>query len=139
MGEDAERDQQYSSDRDDHCRGRSYPRPLLHAGHPQRVGICKRSAIHDSELAGLLERSNGGRPRMFASASMATLLRMALDGIGIAAIPPAIVRDDIADGRLVRLRSGHRLGDLGFVAAWAETSEKFLISGIADLAAESAL
>ncbi|MDX5929715.1 LysR substrate-binding domain-containing protein [Acidiphilium acidophilum] len=80
-----------------------------------------------------------GQPRIFASASMATLIRMALDGIGIAAIPPAIVRDDIANGRLVRLRSGHRLRDLGFVAAWAETSEKFLISGIADLAAESAL
>ncbi|MDD2860979.1 MAG: substrate-binding domain-containing protein, partial [Acidiphilium sp.] len=98
-----------------------------------------RGTLPYAEVADLLERSNGGRPRMFASASMATLIRMALDGIGIAAIPPAIVRDDIANGRLVRLRSGHRLRDLGFVAAWAETSEKFLISGIADLAAESAL
>jgi len=97
-----------------------------------------RGTLPYAEVADLLKRSSGGPPRIFASASMATLIRMALDGIGIAVIPPAIVQDDIANGRLVRLQSSHRLRDLAFVAAWTETSEKFLISRIADLAAESA-
>lgn len=98
-----------------------------------------RGTLPYAEVAGLLGRSDGSPPRIFASASMATLIRMALDGIGIAAIPPATVRDDIANGQLVRLQSRHRLRELGFVAAWAETSERLLISRIADLAAESAL
>ena len=105
--------------------------------HP--VLTFARGTLPYAEVASLLGHAEGGAPRIFASASMATLIRMALDGIGIAAIPSAIVRDEIANGRLVRLRSRHRLADLGFVAAWAETSERLLISRIADLAAESTL
>lgn len=105
--------------------------------HP--VLTFARGTLPYAEVADLLGHPNDGPPRIFASASMATLIRMALDGIGIAAIPPAVVRDDIANGRLVRLQSSLRLRDLDFVAAWTETSEKFLISSIADLAAESAL
>lgn len=97
-----------------------------------------RGTLPYAEVAGLFAHSDGSPPRIFASASMATLVRMALDGIGIAAIPPAIVNDDIAKGRLIRLQTRHRLRDLDFVAMWAETSERLLISRIADLAAETA-
>lgn len=104
--------------------------------HP--VLTFARGTLPHAEVANLLGSSNGEPPRIFASASMATLIRMALDGVGIAAIPPAIVRDEIANGRLIQLQCLHRLRDISFVAAWMETSEKFLLSKIANLAAESA-
>ena len=38
--------------------------------------------------------------RLHASASLAPVVRMAVDGIGIAVIPPAIVADELQAGRL---------------------------------------
>ncbi len=79
-------------------------------------------------------------PRIFASTSLATLVRMALDGLGVAVIPEAIVADEMARGRLVRLRSISKFPDLEFVAAWLDLPEHGLITDIvelADLAARS--
>src|ERR1700741_410279 len=41
--------------------------------------------------------------RLHASASLATVIHMAIEGLGIAAIPPAIVEHELADGRRPQL------------------------------------
>ena len=38
--------------------------------------------------------------RLNASASLATVIHMAIEGLGIAVIPTAIVENELADGRL---------------------------------------
>ena len=60
----------------------------------------------------------GLRPTIHASASLATVVRMALDGIGIAVIPPAILKDVAPAGKLRRLKTSVPLPPLNFVAAW---------------------
>jgi DNA-binding transcriptional LysR family regulator len=60
----------------------------------------------------------GLRPTIHASASLATVVRMALDGIGIAVMPPAILKGVAPAGKLRRLKTGVQLPPLNFVVAW---------------------
>ncbi len=78
------------------------------------------------------------RVRLHASASIATLVRMAEQGLGIAAIPPAIVRDHLADGRLVMIDTRVRFPDLSFRAAWLPGVDVRSREVIAELAGEEA-
>lgn len=57
-------------------------------------------------------------PTIHASASLATVVRMALDGIGIAVIPPAILGHVAAHGGLRRLPTNVALPPLDFVVSW---------------------
>lgn len=61
---------------------------------------------------------NGLRPTIHASASLATVVRMALDGIGIAVMPPAILKNVAPAGKLRRLKTPVQLPPLDFVVAW---------------------
>src|ERR1700730_1612475 len=65
----------------------------------------------------LFERA-GLRATIHASASLATVVRMALDGIGIAVIPPAILHNVAAVGKLRRLNTTAKLPRLNFVVSW---------------------
>lgn len=78
------------------------------------------------------------RVRLHASASIATLVRMAEQGLGIAAIPPAIVRDHLADGRLVMIDTRVRFPDLVFRAAWLPGVDVRSREVIAEIAADEA-
>ena len=53
-----------------------------------------------------------------ASASLATVVRMALDGIGIAVIPPAILDNVAAVGKLRPVKTTAKLPSLNFVVSW---------------------
>jgi DNA-binding transcriptional LysR family regulator len=72
--------------------------------------------------------------RVHASASLATVVRMALDGFGIAVIPPSIVERELADGRLVELTLRPGLPSLNFVAGWLATPDAGRILPVVDLA-----
>jgi DNA-binding transcriptional LysR family regulator len=76
--------------------------------------------------------------RIHASASLATILRMAEDGLGIAAIPSAIVETEISAGRLRPIASPAVLPQLNFVAAWRITPDSATVEAVADLAVEVA-
>jgi len=78
------------------------------------------------------------RVRLHASASIATLVRMAEEGLGIAAIPPAIVRDHLVAGRLVRINTRVGFPDLVFHAAWLPGIDQRSVETIAGIAAEEA-
>ena len=78
------------------------------------------------------------RPRIHSSSSLATIVRMAVDGIGVCALPIAIVRREIAQGELQRLESPIRLPDLHFTASYPAESDSFLTDAICDLAVAAA-
>jgi DNA-binding transcriptional LysR family regulator len=77
----------------------------------------------------------GLRATMHASASLATVVRMALDGIGVAVIPPKILATVAADGRLRRLKTDAKLPDLNFVVSHPAKPASFAAQKVAEIAA----
>lgn len=57
-------------------------------------------------------------PRIHASASLAPVVRLALDGAGIAVVPPIVAAAEVASGRLRLLETEVALPDLAFTASW---------------------
>jgi DNA-binding transcriptional LysR family regulator len=76
--------------------------------------------------------------RIHASSSMATILRMAEDGLGIAAVPEAIAGLELASGRLRVLQTDVSLPELDFFASWRVTPEAATVEAVATIAAEVA-
>jgi len=73
-----------------------------------------------------------------ASASLATVVRMALDGIGIAVIPPAILDNVAAPGKLRAVKTNARLPSLNFVVSWPSSPDSFAAQKVAGIAVEVA-
>ena len=76
----------------------------------------------------------GLRPTIHASASLATVMRMMLDGIGIAVIPPAILHNVPAKGRPRVLRPPIELPPLHFAIAWPAAPNNPAAAKVAELA-----
>src|SRR5947208_479324 len=66
----------------------------------------------------LFNRSDLPPMRLHASASLATVIHMAIEGLGIAVIPTAIVENELADGRLQSLSTNLQIPLLTFSASW---------------------
>src|SRR5882672_10239945 len=86
-----------------------------------------------------LVRSLFNRPdlppiRLHASASLATVIHMAIEGLGIAVIPDAIVAGELADGRLRRIDTDLKIPPLTFSASWLASPEIVAVERVADLA-----
>jgi len=77
-------------------------------------------------------------PTIHASASLATVVRMALDGIGVAVIPPAILANVVPEKRLRPLKSEATLPDLNFVVSWPSTPDNFAAQKVAEIAIQVA-
>jgi DNA-binding transcriptional LysR family regulator len=76
--------------------------------------------------------------RLHASASLATVIHMAIEGLGIAVIPTAIVENEMADGRLQLLSTSLRLPPLTFSASWLASPDTVAIERVAELAGQLA-
>ena len=72
--------------------------------------------------------------RLHASASLATVIHMAIEGLGIAVIPDAIVENELADGRLQLLNTDVKVSPLTFTASWLASPDTAAIERVADLA-----
>jgi DNA-binding transcriptional LysR family regulator len=88
-----------------------------------------------------LVRSLFNRPelppiRLHASASLATVKHMALEGLGVAVIPIAIVEAELADGRLQLLSTDVQIPPLTFSASWLASADTIAIERIANLAVD---
>ncbi|WP_375463897.1 LysR family transcriptional regulator [uncultured Methylobacterium sp.] len=90
------------------------------------------------QLHELLARSNLPPPRLYSNASLSTIVRMAVEGLGVGVIPPDTVRREIDAGQLRVLRTEARLPDIGFTATYANTPDCGLAAAAAGLAAEVA-
>lgn len=84
----------------------------------------------------LFTGSGGPGPRLHASASLATVMKMALEGISVAAIPPVIVRDDIERGLLRVITCESELPPLQFDAVWRGDSMDESIQALVSIAHE---
>ncbi len=76
--------------------------------------------------------------RLHASASIATVIHMAIEGLGIAVIPTAIVESEMADGRLQLLSTNVQLPLLTFSASWLASPDTVAVERVAELAANLA-
>ncbi len=76
--------------------------------------------------------------RLHASASLATVIHMAIEGLGIAVIPNAIVQNELADGRLQLLQTNVKMTPLTFTASWLSTPDTIAVERVAELASQIA-
>ena len=72
--------------------------------------------------------------RLHASASLATVIHMAVEGLGIAVIPSAIVENKLRDGRLQQLDADVNIAPLTFSASWLASPETVAVERVAELA-----
>lgn len=86
----------------------------------------------------IFQRSELPRVRLHASASLATLVRMAEEGLGIAVIPPAIVARALTEKSLHRIASSVVLPDLSFCAGWLDAPDATAAAHVAQIAAKIA-
>lgn len=56
--------------------------------------------------------------RMSASNSMSTMIELASDGLGVAAVPPVCVEREIAEGRLAVIRTTRDFAPLSFITSY---------------------
>src|SRR6266849_6227631 len=76
--------------------------------------------------------------RLHASASLATVIHMAIEGLGIAVIPTAIVRSEIRSKTLTLLRTSINIPKLTFSASWLSSPESLPIELVAQIAVDVA-
>jgi DNA-binding transcriptional LysR family regulator len=76
--------------------------------------------------------------RLHASTSLGTVIHMAIEGLGIAVIPSAIVENELADGRLQLLDTDFKLPPLAFGASWLMSPDAVAIERVAHLARQIA-
>jgi DNA-binding transcriptional LysR family regulator len=76
--------------------------------------------------------------RLHASASLATVIHMAIEGLGIAVIPTAIVQNELADGRLQLLSTDLKISPLTFSASWLASPDTVAVELVANLAGKIA-
>ncbi|ALG72342.1 hypothetical protein VY88_31845 [Azospirillum thiophilum] len=72
--------------------------------------------------------------RMFGNSSLASVVRMAVDAVGVSVIPTVIVQRELAEGRLRQVRSQAPLPGMTFCAAYSANAENHMASVVADLA-----
>ncbi len=97
-----------------------------------------RSSRPTIELSAALRSEDLPAPRVFGSASLATIVRMTLDGIGVSVIPPAVVARELAEGALRLVRSEVTPPEIAFTASWASGPGDALARKLAALAVEVA-
>jgi len=90
------------------------------------------------ELRDLILRASGPPPQIHTSASLATIVKMTVERLGICVIPPAIVRKEIAAGELVVAPTDVRLSPIGFTATYANRPGQHLAEQAARIAQEVA-
>jgi DNA-binding transcriptional LysR family regulator len=89
-------------------------------------------------VSSLFNRPDLPPMRLHASASLATVIHMAIEGLGIAVIPTAIVENELADERLQLLSTNLQIPPLTFSASWLTSPDTVAIERVAELAAQLA-
>jgi len=90
------------------------------------------------QIREMLGQLRDRRPRIHGSSSLATIVRMTLDGIGISAIPPRIVAGELAEDRLRLVASDATLPPLEFTASYASSPDSHMAEVVTRLALEVA-
>ena len=118
--------------------------PLLKLGQ-QRLSLKQVAALpiitHPSTsspylmVREMLTRAGVTAPRMYGSASLAMIVRMTLDCIGVSVIAPVFLDKELARGELQLLDvEADALPELSFTASWVTGPESYAAKVIAQLA-----
>ena len=129
--------------------------PLIWVAAPQ-LGLHENGRLSGADLARhpILTHARGTRPylqvadhfrglpdvsaRLVPSSNLAAGMQMAMDGMGVAAIPAAMVVRELAAGELVRVAYPWAPEDLDFVARYDARTCPAYVSSAADLASHVA-
>jgi len=76
--------------------------------------------------------------RLHASASLATVVHMAVEGPGVAVIPPAVVPSELADSRLCLMETHVRVPSLRFFSSWRLSPDMRAAESAAQIAVDIA-
>lgn len=85
-----------------------------------------------------LAANSRARVRIHSSSSLATIIRMTMDGIGLSALPPEIIRKELKNGDLRIFTAEGELPDLNFTVSYAPTPESSVVRAVCNLALEIA-
>ena len=113
------------------------PLPLSELAKFPIITFPRRSRPYET-VRELFNRPDLPPVRLHASASLATVIRLATEGLGIAVIPAAIVENELADGRLRHLATDFSIQPLTFMASWLASPDSVAVERVADLAAQIA-
>lgn len=106
------------------------------AQHP--IVTFSRNTQPYGAVAALFNRAHMPQARLHASASLATVVRMTVENLGVAVIPPVIVADQLKRRELAVVRCEAALPDLVFDANWIESPGSRTAAAVAAIAAEIA-
>jgi DNA-binding transcriptional LysR family regulator len=106
------------------------------AAHPL-ITFSRRTQPHVA-LRELFAQAKLPLARLHASASLAPVVRMAVDGVGIAFIPPVVARGEIRAGALRVVDTPAAIPDLSFTASWIAQPDDHAAEAVAGIAAEVA-
>jgi DNA-binding transcriptional LysR family regulator len=91
-----------------------------------------------TQLRDLLLQADLPPLRLYTSASLSAIIRMAIEGTGIGAIPAEVVRPEIERGQLRVLDATVRLPDVTFVAAYENAPDQRLSAAATQIALDVA-
>lgn len=91
-----------------------------------------------AQVAELFGRAGLPTPRIFANSSLASIVRMVLDGIGVGVIAPAAIGRELASGELRILPGAPALSPLVFTTNHADAPGNALAAAVCRLAHEVA-
>jgi len=94
----------------------------------------ERGTLPHAQLTALFSRPELPAVRIFSSSSLASIICMAVDGIGIGVVPFAVARAGLRDGRLRLLQVTEVLPPLRFTASFLGTGVNGLAATVADVA-----
>ena len=83
-----------------------------------------RNTIPYNEITREFAKSSDKPARVFASTSLAVCRRLVLDGVGIAALPYAVIENDVKCGTLHLVHANWRPSDLTFTASYPMTPHR---------------
>lgn len=86
------------------------------------------------QLKDMFDRKGLHKVRLFSNSSLSSIVRMTMDGIGIAAIPEHAVFDELASGKLHTVASTHEMPVMSFTASFIERADMPLNRMVAQLA-----
>lgn len=114
------------------------PLPLAEVSRRWPIITFSRAAKPHIAIREMLAPMEGPPPRIHGNASLATIIRMAEDGIGVATIPPVIISRQLEEGRLRVAPVAPALAPLNFTASYASGPRAFIAAAIAELAERTA-
>lgn len=90
------------------------------------------------QLRELFEKAHLHKVRIFANSSLSSIIRMTIDGIGVAAIPRQVVGEQLAAGQLRIVETGDDMPVLSFTASFFKRANMPLNSIVAEIAQQAA-